>query len=97
MNILNNLPRGAPNFVCLIKFAMHVLHERPLSPPSVKLPVKNLLPGSEIELSIGYGYHDFPSHDLPLEVGIPVILPSPVVAVLGSRLMGGHSFSSHSS
>src|SRR5215472_13413876 len=49
---------------------------------SVELAVENLLPRAEIELSPSYCYHDFASHDLPLEVSVGVVLAGAVVMVM---------------
>ncbi len=42
--------------------------------PSVKFPVKDLLPGTKIELSIGDGDDDLAPHDLAFDMGIAIIL-----------------------
>ena len=57
-------------------------HEGPFPPPAVKFSVENLLPGAEIEPAICNRNDYFPAHDLPLQVGVPVILTGTIVAVL---------------
>ena len=64
------------------------LDEHPLIPLAVELVVEDLLPGSEVEAAAGDGDHALPAHDLPLHVGVGVVLPA-VVPVLGVRLLRG--------
>jgi hypothetical protein len=63
------------------------LDQDSLSSSSVKLSVKNLLPGAEVEFSAGDRYHDLSSHDLPLEVGVGIIFTH-IMPVLRNRVMG---------
>ncbi len=60
-------------------------NEYPFAPPAVELSVKNLLPCPEIESAVGDGDHDLSTHDLPLHVGIGIVLTHVV-------LVGGHWF-----
>jgi len=46
----------------------------PFSPAPVKLAVKDLFPRAEVQPAVRDGDHYFPSHDLALEVGVPVVL-----------------------
>jgi hypothetical protein len=39
------------------------LNKDPLTPPSIELPIKNLLPWTEIESPLSDGYNDFPPHN----------------------------------
>src|SRR3954471_9776868 len=57
------------------------LHEDALRPPSIELPVEDLLPRPEIELAVGDRHDHFPAHDLALEVGVGVVLARAVVVV----------------
>ena len=56
-------------------------NQHPFPPAAVKLTIKDLLPGAEVQAASGYGDYHFPSHDLSFEVGIPVILTRSVVMV----------------
>jgi len=60
-----------------------------LSPAAVKLPVKDLLPGSEVQFPFADGYHDLPAHDLALQMGIAIAFPGPVVPVARNGFVGG--------
>lgn len=64
------------------------LHERPLSPSAVKFSVKDLLPGSEVELALRNGDDDFTTHDLPFQVRVRVVFPGAVVMIVRGWLMG---------
>ena len=66
-------------------------HQHAFAAAPVKLAVKNLFPGPEIEPAPGYGHHYLPAHDLPLQMGIGVILAD-VVAIPGDRGVGGQVF-----
>lgn len=68
------------------------LHQDPFSPLAIKLAVKNLFPGPKIKAPRRDRDHHFPAHDLPLEVRIPIVFPSPVVVISAQRLMGGEIF-----
>src|SRR4030043_2103551 len=59
-----------------------------LAAPPVKFPIKNLLPGTEIQFPSRHRDHDFPSHNLPFQMGVSVVLPGSVVQILQDRLMG---------
>jgi hypothetical protein len=50
---------------------------------AVELAVENLLPGAEVEFPLRDGDDDLPTHDLPLQVGVGVILAGAVVVVVG--------------
>jgi hypothetical protein len=63
-------------------------HQDAFAAATVELAVKNLFPGPEIEAAPGYGHHYLPAHDLPLQMGISVILPD-VVAIPGDRGVRG--------
>ena len=73
------------------------LHQHPLSPAAVELPVKYLLPRPEVELPLRDGDDHLPPHDLPLEVGIRIILPRPVVVVMLDRFMRRQFLQPHAS
>src|SRR5690349_21040566 len=66
------------------------LDQDPLRAPSVELAVEDLLPRAEIELSIGDGHNDLAPHDLPLVVGVGVVLAGAIVVIpRGARVEGG--------
>lgn len=48
---------------------------------AVEFAVENLFPRAEVETSFGYGDDDFSAHDLPLVMGVAVILAGPVVMI----------------
>src|SRR4030065_2567136 len=61
-------------------------HQNSFLSSPIKLSIENLLPRAEIQFPIGYGNYYFPSHNLPLQMSISIILPI-VVMVLRNRLM----------
>jgi hypothetical protein len=63
------------------------LHQHPLLSAPVELPVQDLLPRPEVQPPLGYCHHDFPPHDLPLDVRVGVVLAGVVVALLAHRLV----------
>ena len=63
------------------------LYKHPFPPSAVKFTIEDLFPRSKIKPAASNGNDDFPPHDLPLQVGIPVIFTSPIVAVPGNRFM----------
>ena len=65
------------------------LHQNPLPPPAIKLSVKYLFPGAEVEAAFGDGDDDFAAHDLALEMGVGVVLAGAVVVVVLYGLVGG--------
>ena len=66
------------------------LHQHPLRPAAVELAVEDLLPRAEVELALGDGHDDLPAHDLPLHVGVGVVLAGAVVVVgFGRRVERG--------
>ena len=67
-------------------------YQDPFLSSSVKFPVKDLLPGAEIEFPPRDGHHHLPAHDLAFQVGIAVILPGPVMEILADRFVGGEFF-----
>ena len=56
-------------------------HHDPLRPLAVELAVEDLLPGTEVELTLGNGDDYFPSHDRALKVGVAVIFTGQVMLV----------------
>ena len=63
-------------------------HENPFFSSSIKFTVKNLLPCAKIQIPFCYGNNHFPTHDLPLHMGIRIVLTH-IVLVLRNRFMGG--------
>ena len=59
------------------------LDQHPLRPIPIELAAENLLPRPEVEFPLGKR-HDLPAHELPLQVGVGVVLA-------GSGLNGGNS------
>jgi hypothetical protein len=57
------------------------LYQNSLLTPPVKLTVKDLFPGTEIQFSIGDGHDHFATHHLPFHVRIRIIFSSSVVAI----------------
>jgi len=68
------------------------LYEYSLLSPAVELVVKDVLPRSEVQLSVSDCYHNLTAHDLPLMVGIGVILACAVVVVTVWRGIEGSQF-----
>ena len=60
-------------------------YQNPFAAFSVKLPVKDLFPGTEIHLSVGHSHYHLPAHQCPFDMGIGIILKS-VMFVLAVRL-----------
>jgi hypothetical protein len=57
------------------------LDQHPLRAPAVELAVENLLPRAEVELAVGDRHDHLAAHDLPLVVGVAVVLARAVVVV----------------
>ena len=57
-------------------------HQDALATPAVKLAVKNLLPGPEIELAAADSHHHLAPHHLAFEVRVTVIFSGAVMAVV---------------
>ena len=67
------------------------LNKDPLIPPSIELPIENLLPWTEIESPLCDGYNDFPPHNCALQVRIRIVFRT-IVVVLTMWLFWGQSF-----
>ena len=52
-----------------------------LAAATVELAVEDLLPGAEVEISIGYGDNHLSTHDLAFVVGVGVVLARSVVMI----------------
>ena len=63
------------------------LYQNALSPASVELAIKNLLPGAEVLYAVCYGYNSFASHDLTLHMSVGIIFTRIVVVIFADRLM----------
>src|SRR5262245_41452232 len=61
--------------------------EHSFAATAVELAVEDLLPGAEVELAAGDRHHDLAAEELPLEVGVGVVLARVVVAPLRGRLV----------
>ena len=68
------------------------LYEHALFAPPVELAVEDLLPRSKVEISVSYGDHHLPSHDLAFKVCIAVVLTGAIVAVIIDGFVGGKLF-----
>jgi hypothetical protein len=64
------------------------LDPRALAAPGAELAVEDLLPGAEVELSVGDGNDDLAAHHLALEVGVAVVLTCAVVALVAGGCVG---------
>src|SRR5262245_60341437 len=71
------------------------LDQHPLRAVAVELAVENLLPRPEVEFPLRDGDHNFPAHDLPLQVGVGVVLAGAVVVVVVRVGLNGANRSSH--
>ncbi len=49
-------------------------HQHPFASATIKLTIKNLFPGTEIESALGDGNDDFAPHDLPFHMGVGTML-----------------------
>ena len=49
------------------------LDQHPFASATVKLAIKNLFPGAEIESAVGDGNNNLPAHDLPFHMGVGVV------------------------
>jgi hypothetical protein len=65
------------------------LDQHPLPTPAVELAVEYLLPRAKVEPPIRDCHDDLAAHDLPLEVGISIVLASAIVTVLADRFVWG--------
>jgi len=68
------------------------LNQHPLPASPIKLAVKNLLPGAEIEAALADRDHHLAPHHLALHVGVGVVLAGLVVLVAANRFVGGQLF-----
>ena len=68
-----------------------ILIRHPLPAFPIKLAVKNLLPGAEIEAALADRDHRL-THHLALHVGVGVVLAGLVVLVAANRFVGGQLF-----
>src|SRR3954471_24865420 len=66
--------------------------EHALAAAAIEFAVENLFPRPEVQFGFGDGHYDLPSHDLPLQVGVGVVLSGAIVFVLGSGRVGREPF-----
>lgn len=64
------------------------LDQHSLITTPVELTVENLLPGAQVQATIGHGHGDIPAHNHSLMMRIAVVLTSAVVQVAVDRGMG---------
>src|SRR5262249_558753 len=57
------------------------LDQHALRPAAVELAVEDLLPRAEVQLALRDRHDDLTAHDLPLQVGVGVVLAGAVVVV----------------
>ena len=57
------------------------LYENPFSSFTIEFSIKNLLPGTEMDTSIGDGYHYFSPHNLSFVVSVSIIFTRTVVII----------------
>jgi len=65
------------------------LDQDALPAPPVELTVEDLLPGAEVQPAVGDRHDHFAPHDLPLQMGVGVVLAGAVVAIVADRLVRG--------
>src|SRR5271167_122398 len=74
---------------CRVCMSAHLLpndlNHHPFRPPPIKLPIEYLLPRPEIQPPGGDRHDDLAAHDLPLHVGVGVVLAGAVVAIAVGR------------
>ena len=64
------------------------LHQYAFPSPSIKLPVEDLFPGTEVQLPFGDGDDYFTSHYLTFEMCVRIVLAGPIMVVLIDRFVG---------
>jgi hypothetical protein len=64
------------------------LYQDSLLTSTVEFTVKNLLPSAKIQLPLSDGNDRLATHDLPLDMGIGIVLTGVIVTVLFYRLVG---------
>src|SRR4030043_1885622 len=62
------------------------LYQNPFLSSTIKLPIKNLLPGAKIQFAFGNSNNNLPSHYLSFQMGISIFLTI-IMAILGNRFM----------
>lgn len=67
-------------------------YEHALSPPAIKLAVKNLLPSTKVESAVRDGDDDFASKNLSFDVSVGIVFARVVVAIAADGFMGGLLF-----
>ena len=82
-------PFASSRLCCSPVLLPNDLDQHPLAPAAVELAVEDLLPRAEVELALGDGHDDLAAHDLPLQVGVGVVLAGAVVVVVLRRRVAG--------
>src|SRR4051812_33365777 len=60
-------------------------YENTFSPAAIKLSIKNLFPGAEIEFAFGDGDDDLTTHELAFHVRVGIVFTGAVVMILRRR------------
>ncbi len=63
------------------------LDQHVIAVAAVKLTVKDLFQQAKTQTAIGDGTHHIPSHDLSLQMGIPVVFARAVMATTADRIV----------
>ena len=82
----NRLPKDA------LPLVSNDFDKDPFAAAAVEFAVEDLFPPAEIKFPRRNGHYYLAPHDLPLNVGIPIIFPGEVVPILRDRFVGGKAF-----
>ena len=66
--------------------------QHPFTSTTVELTVKELFPGTEVQLNVSYRDHCFATHHLPLQVRVTVIFAGAFVMIAIYRLVWSQLF-----
>jgi hypothetical protein len=59
----------------------NILHQRPVSPSPIKIPIKDLLPRPKIQLPLRFGDDHFTPHDLAFKTRVSIVLSRAIVMI----------------
>ena len=71
------------------------LDQHPLPPPTVKLAVKDPFPRAKVQPAVGHRDHNLAPHDLPLHMGVCIVLAGAIVPILVDRRVRRQLFEPH--
>src|SRR6476620_10101884 len=94
-NLAPDTRRLLPHRRCRRHSLADDLYQHPFAAAAVELAVKDLLPGSEVELTTGDRHDHFATHYLTFHMRVGVILGGAIVVIPGHRLMGRELLQPH--